>query len=232
MANATANELFIDEMAAAAGADPVEFRLRHLTDPRAIEVVRRAAAAAGWETRPSGPQVPERARTAPGSLPNGRGIAFARYESTFAYAAAVAELEVDPGSGAVRVTRLAIAHDCGSIVNPDGLANQIEGNVIQGISRALKEEVTFDRSAVTSLDFTTYRILTFCEAPEIRIELIDRPGEPPLGAGEPAICPIAAAIGNAVYDATGARLRTVPYTADRVLAALRGTNANPGALST
>ena len=150
----------------------------------------------------------------------GRGIAFARYESRYAYAAVVAEVEVDPRSGAVRVSRVVVGHDCGLIVNPDGLINQIEGNAIQGVSRALKEEVTFDRAGVTSLDFSTYRILTFSEAPSIQVELINRRDEPPLGAGEPAICPMAAAIGNAVFDATGARLRTAPYTADRVLAAL------------
>ncbi len=221
MANTTANEGFLDELATAAGADAVEFRLRHVTDPRAIDVIRRAADAAGWETRPSGPDVPGRTPAPPGALLSGRGIAFARYESKYAYAAAVAEVDVDPHSGAVRVTRVTLAHDCGLIVNPDGLVNQIEGNVIQGISRALKEEITFDRTGVTSLDFTTYRILTFCEAPTIQVELINRPDEPPLGAGEPAICPMAAAIGNAIYDATGARLRTVPYTAERVLSALR-----------
>ena len=194
MANTTATEGFLDELAAAAGADPVEFRLRHLTDPRAIEVVRRAAASAGWETRPSGPGAPGRTPTTSGPLLSGRGIAFARYETKYAYAAAVADVAVDPHSGAVRVTRVTVAHDCGLIVNPDGLLNQIEGNIIQGVSRALHEEITFDRTGVTSLDFTTYRILTFREAPTIQVELINRPDEPPLGAGEPAICPIAAAI--------------------------------------
>ena len=151
----------------------------------------------------------------------GRGIAFARYETEFAFAAVVAEVEVNPASGGVRVTRVVVAHDCGLIINPDGLANQIEGNVIQGISRALKEQITFDRTQVTSLDWSTYRILTFAEEPEIVVELIDRPEEPPRGAGEPAICPVAAAIGNAIFDATGAQLRTVPYTAERVLAAMQ-----------
>jgi CO/xanthine dehydrogenase Mo-binding subunit len=220
MANTTANECFVDELAAAAIADPVEFRLRHLTDPRAVEVIRRAAEAAGWETRPSGPAAPGRTPAIAGSLAIGRGVAFAQYESKYAYVATVAEVEVDPSSGAVRVSRVVVAHDCGLIVNPDGLLNQIEGNVVQGISRALKEEVTFDRSAVTCLDFSTYRILTFAEVPTIRVELIDRPDEPPLGAGEPAICPMAAALANAIFDATGARLRTVPYTADRILKAL------------
>jgi CO/xanthine dehydrogenase Mo-binding subunit len=219
MANTTANESFLDELAVAAGADPVAFRLRHLTDPRAIEVVRRAAQAAGWETRPSGPRTLGRDRAA-GDLLTGRGIAFARYEARYAYVAVVAEVAVDPSSGGVRVGRVVVAHDCGLIINPDGVTNQIEGNVIQGISRALKEEVTHDRTSVTSLDWSTYRILTFVEAPTIEVVLIDRPDEPPLGAGEPAICPMAAAIGNAIFDATGARLRTVPFSPARVLAAL------------
>ena len=220
MANTTANESFLDELAAAAGADPVEFRLRHLTDPRAIDVIRRAAQVAGWEARVSGPGAPGRTRESGGELLIGRGIAFARYETEYAYAAIVAEVTVDPGSGDVRVQRVVVAHDCGLIVNPDGLINQIEGNVIQGVSRALKEEVTFDRSRVTSLDWSTYHILTFEEIPKIEVALINRPEEPSWGAGEPAICPMAAAIGNAIFDATGARLRTVPFTADRVLAAL------------
>ena len=216
--NATANELFIDELAAAAGADPVEFRLRHLYDQRAIDVIRGAADAAGWETRPSGPETAATAATA-GPL-TGRGIAFARYETEFAYAAVVAEVEVDPSNGNVRVTRVVVGHDCGLIINPDGLNNQIEGNVIQGIGRALKEEVTWDDHAVTSLDWSGYRILTFAEVPVIETVLIDRPEEPALGAGEPAICPVVAAVGNAIFDATGVRLRTIPFTSERVLAAL------------
>jgi CO/xanthine dehydrogenase Mo-binding subunit/aerobic-type carbon monoxide dehydrogenase small subunit (CoxS/CutS family) len=218
LANTTAIEGFVDELAAAVGADPVAFRLRHLTDPRALEVIRRVAQAAGWEARPAGPCAAGRSAQA-GEFRSGRGIAFARYESTHAYVAAVAEVTVHRGSGAVRVSRVVVAHDCGLIVNPDGLANQIEGNVIQGISRALKEEVTWDQSQVTSLNWATYPILTFAEVPAIDIELVDRPDEPPWGAGEPAICPMAAAIGNAIFDAAGARLRTVPFTADRVLAA-------------
>ena len=150
----------------------------------------------------------------------GRGIAFARYESKYTYVAVVAEVTVDPGCGAVRVTRVVAAHDCGLIINPDGLTNQIEGNVIQGISRALKEEVSFDQTQVTSLNWATYPILTFVEVRAIEIALINRPAEPPWGAGEPAICPVAAAIGNAICDATGVRLRAVPFTPDSVLAAL------------
>jgi CO/xanthine dehydrogenase Mo-binding subunit len=217
MANTTAIESFLDELAVAAGADPIAFRLRHLSDPRAIDVARRAADVAGWRARPAGPGTSR--RTAGAGLARGRGIAFARYESKYTYVAVVAEVTVDRGSGAVAVTRVVVAHDCGLIVNPDGVINQIEGNVIQGISRALKEEVTFDQSQVTSLNWGTYPILTFAEAPPIEVALIDRPEEPPWGAGEPAICPVAAAIGNAIFDATGARLRTVPFTAERVLAA-------------
>lgn len=223
LANATANELFIDELAAAVGADPVEFRLRHLYDQRAIDVIRGAAEAAGWETRPSGPESPATTATA-GPL-KGRGIAFARYETEFAYAAVVAEVEVDPSNGNVRVTRAVVGHDCGLIINPDGLNNQIEGNVIQGVGRALKEEVTWDEHQVTSLDWSSYRILTFAEVPVIETVLIDRPEEPALGAGEPAICPVVAAVGNAIFDATGVRIRTMPFTPERVLAAL-GTGAN------
>jgi nicotinate dehydrogenase subunit B len=208
MANTTANEAFLDELAVLAGADPVAFRLRHLDDPRAITVIEKAAEIAGWQPRPS--PSPD-ADPAAGKTLTGRGIAFARYETAYAYVAIVAEVAVEPVTRAVHVTRVCVAHDCGQIINPDGVANQVEGNVIQGISRALKEEVTFDRRQVTSLDFSTYPIATFPEAPELRIALIDRQDEPPFGAGEPAICPVAAAIGNAIYDATGVRLRTVPF---------------------
>ncbi len=220
LANATVNELFLDEMAAAAGADPVEFRLRHLYDLRAIDVIRGAADAYGWDSRPAGPD--PAAAPAEGDMLTGRGIAFARYETEFAYAAVVAEVEVDPTNGNVRVTRVVVGHDCGLIINPDGLTNQLEGNVIQGIGRALKEEVTWDDHQVTSLDWSTYHILTFPEVPAIEAVLIDRPEEDALGAGEPAICPVVAAVGNAIFDATGARMRNVPFTPERVLAAMEG----------
>ena len=132
----------------------------------------------------------------------------------------MAEVEVDPSKGNVRVTRAVVGHDCGLIINPDGLTNQIEGNVIQGIGRALKEEVTWDEHLVTSLDWSGYHILTFPEVPTIEVALIDRPEEDALGAGEPAICPVPAAIGNAIFDATGVRMRTMPFTPERVLEAL------------
>ena len=213
--NSFAIESFMDELAAAAGADPVAFRLRHLTDPRAIAVVERVAQLARWQPRPSP------ARVAAPPVATGRGIAFAQYESAFAYAATVVEVAVDRRSGEVRVQRAFVAHDCGLIVNPDGLRNQIEGATIQTISRTLKEEVAFERGAVTSLDWGSYPILTFAEVPDdLEVELINRPDQPPVGAGEPATCPIPAAIANAVFDATGARLRTVPFTPERVKAAL------------
>jgi CO/xanthine dehydrogenase Mo-binding subunit len=150
----------------------------------------------------------------------GQGIAFARYESRFAYVAAVAAVAVDPASGEVRVSRVVVAHDCGRIINPDGVRNQVEGNIIQGVSRALKEEVTWDAHAVTSLTWETYPILIFPEVPDVDVILIDRPDQPPWGAGEPAICVVAAAIANAVHAATGTRLRTLPFTPERVKAAL------------
>ncbi len=131
-------------------------------------------------------------------------------------------MEVDRKSGAVRVTRFSVVHDCGQVINPDGVKNQIEGNVVQTVSRALKEELTFDRSRVTSLDWKSYPILTFSEVPEVAIELIDRPTEKPWGAGEPSAAVVPSAISNAVFDATGARLRSVPFTPAKVRAAIQG----------
>ena len=151
---------------------------------------------------------------------SGRGVAFIRYENTLAYCAAVAEVAVDRGSGQVRVQRVSVAHDCGLIINPDGVKNQIEGNVIQATSRALKEQVTFDQSRVTSVDWRSYPILTFPEVPTVEIALINRPHEPALGVGEISSLPMAAAIANAVFDATGRRLRTIPFTPATVKAAL------------
>ncbi|HEV2530068.1 MAG TPA: molybdopterin cofactor-binding domain-containing protein [Thermomicrobiales bacterium] len=220
VANGTANESFMDELATLAEADPVEFRLRHLADPRAIEVIRRAATRFGWEARPSGPEYSGVISAADGTV-TGRGIGFARYESEFAYAAVAVEVTVNPADGTVRVNRVAVGHDCGLIINPDGLQNQIDGCVIQGIGRALKEEITFDASSVTSLDWSTYSIMRFADIPVIDIELVDRPDQPPLGAGEPAIVPVVAAVGNAIYDATGVRLRQYPFTPQRVLAAMQ-----------
>ena len=214
--NTFANESFFDELAHAAGADPLAFRLTHMaSDQRALDVLQRVAALASWQPRPAG------ARARSGTL-HGRGIAFVRYENTEAYVAAVADVAVNATTGAVRVSRIAIAHDCGLIVNPDGLRNQIEGNSIQALSRTLKERVTYDRTHVTSIDWKTYPILRFSEVPTVEIALIDRPHEPIKGAGEASTTVIAPAVGNAIFDATGVRLREVPFSPDRVLAALHG----------
>ena len=192
----------MDELAAAAGADPVEFRLRHLTDPRAIAVVRAAAKLANWQ--------PRVAHTAP-TKGRGRGFGFVQYEGTEAYVAAAVDVEVDEAAHSVRVARACVAHDCGLIVNPNGLKNQIEGNVIQAISRTLKERVRFDHAHVTSLDWRGYDILRFNEIPDsIEIELIDHPELPSVGAGEASTSPIPGAIANAIYDATGKRMREGP----------------------
>jgi nicotinate dehydrogenase subunit B len=215
MQNTYANEAFMDELAAAADVDPVEFRLRHLKDPRGAEVLRAAATRARWVTRPS----PRRAAT--GALARGRGVTYVKYENLRTYVAAVADVEVDRRTGAIRVTRVVVAHDCGQMINPDGVRAQIEGNVIQTVSRTLKEEVKWDRSRVTSVDWAGYPILTFPEVPEVVVEMIDRPAEPPWGAGEPASAVVPSAISNAVFDATGVRVRTVPFTPERVRAALR-----------
>jgi nicotinate dehydrogenase subunit B len=211
--NTFANESFMDELAAAAGVDALEFRLRHLDDPRAIDVIHAAAEKAGWESRPS-PQ-PWRQGTM-----DGRGLAFARYENEEALVACIAEVQVDPDSGLVSVRRIIVAHDCGLIINPNGLKNQIEGNVIQSLSRALKEEVQFDEYRIRSVDWESYPILKFSEVPPVEIVLLNRPDQPALGAGEPATVTTAAAVANAIYDAAGIRLRQVPFTPAKVKAAL------------
>jgi nicotinate dehydrogenase subunit B len=215
IANVFAVESFADELAAAAGMDPVAFRLRGLTDPRAIEVLKRTTGMIDWQTRPSPNSHP-----AEGDLFIGRGIAYVRYKQAENYIAIAMTVAVNKASGKIAVRRVACAHDCGLVVNPDGLRNQVEGNILQTLSRTLHEEVTFDKSRVTSVDWVGYPILTFPEAPTLQVDLIDRPELPSYGAGEAASAPVAAALANAVYDATGVRLRTVPFTAIRVKAAL------------
>jgi nicotinate dehydrogenase subunit B len=215
--NTFANESFMDELATAAGADPMAFRLAHVAnDPRAVDLLNALAKLAAWKARPPAQNVDRSA-----ARMHGRGVAFVRYENTQAYVAAVADVTVDRATGSVRVEKIAIAHDCGIIVNPDGLRNQIEGNAIQATSRALKERVTFNTSGVTSLDWRSYPIVRFSEVPDVTIALIDRKHEPILGAGEATTTVIAPAIANAIHDATGVRLREVPFTPDRIGAALR-----------
>jgi CO/xanthine dehydrogenase Mo-binding subunit len=204
--NTFANESFMDELAAAAETDPLAFRQRHLADPRALAVLEAVAQAASWGSElPAG---------------EGRGLAFARYENDQAYVATVIEAAVEESSGRVEVRRVTVAHDCGLIVNPDGVRNQIEGNVLQALSRALKEEVQLDSQGQTSLDWDSYPILTFREVPELDIVLIDRTDQPSMGAGEPATVTVAAALANAIFAATGARVRQVPFTPGRIRAAL------------
>jgi CO/xanthine dehydrogenase Mo-binding subunit len=215
MANILALEGFMDELAAAANADPVAFRLNQLTDSRAIDALTRAASRFGWDTRPS-PNPTARQ----GTVLVGRGVAYTWYKHAENHVAMAMEVAVDPATGRIAVRRVTCAHDCGLIVNPDALSNQVEGCIVQGLSRTLYERVTFDRSRVTSVDWASYPLLTFPAVPEIDVVLIDRRDQPLLGAGEAATVPVAAAVSNAVFDATGVRLRHVPFTPDKVKAAL------------
>jgi nicotinate dehydrogenase subunit B len=207
-ANVFAIESFMDELAHAAGIDPVEFRLRHLADERARAVIEAAAGRAG--SRPEG---------------RGRGIAFARYKNRQGYVAVVLDLRVDRDSGGIHLERAIVAADVGQIVNPDGLSNQLEGALIQSASWTLKEQVTFSPHGITSVDWDSYPILRFDGAPQIETVLLNRPGQPYLGIGEGAQGPVPAAIANAVFDAAGIRLREIPFTPERVQAALRSLQA-------
>ena len=215
IARCFASESVIDEVAADLRADPLDFRLNNLTgNKRALECLRAAADKSGWQKRPSP------APAAIGNIARGRGIALTQRANTFV--ATVAEVEVNKTTGEVAVKKIVCSHDCGLMINPDGVKNQVEGNVIQGVSRALYEEVTFDSDgAVTSLDWGTYPILRFPDLPELEVVLINRPEVPPLGAGEGATIPPAAAIANAIFDAVGIRLREGPFTPNRVLAGLQ-----------
>ncbi|MBZ5578858.1 MAG: molybdopterin-dependent oxidoreductase [Acidobacteriia bacterium] len=214
--NTFAHECFLDELAARVKADPVEYRLRHLKDARLIEVVKEAAKAANWETRPSPQPLPRKT-----GVVTGRGMACVLYEGDNGYSALVAEVEVNQDTGRVTVKRLVACNDVGPVSNPDGLRNQIEGGALQGLSRALGEEVTWDSEKVTSVDWRTYHTLPMGFAvPKIEAVLLDRPDAEATGAGETSITVLAAALGNAIFDATGARLRQIPFTTERVKKAL------------
>jgi CO/xanthine dehydrogenase Mo-binding subunit len=211
-----AHECFMDELSARIKADPVAFRLQHLSDDRLIAVVKAAAQLAHWESRSS----PKPASGA-AKIATGRGVACVAYEGNNGYAAVVAEVSVDRETGRVVPKHFAVALECGPISNPDGLRNQTEGGILQGMSRALVEEVTWDNKRVTSTDWETYNSLYLdLELPTVEISLINRPDVPATGAGETAITVVPAAIGNAIFDATGIRLREVPFTAERMRAAL------------
>jgi CO/xanthine dehydrogenase Mo-binding subunit len=204
--NVFAIESFLDELANERGEDPVAFRLRHLSDPRAQDVIRSVAQRAKWK--------PEKI------FGIGYGLGFARYKNTGAYCAVVAEVE---GAEDISVERLTIAVDVGEAVNPDGVINQIEGGAIQATSWVLKERVRFDRQRITSNSWTAYPILRFSEVPKVQVEVIQRPDSEPLGAGEAAHGPVTAAIANAVFDALGVRVRNLPITRDSLIAAMESS---------
>jgi CO/xanthine dehydrogenase Mo-binding subunit len=218
MQNTYANECFLDEIAAAANSDPIEFRLKYLdpADKRGIEVLQRMITLAKWEKHAS-PR-----KNVSGNIVKGRGMSYVKYELNRTYVATVCDVEVNRTTGEIRVPKFYLVHDCGQIINPDGLKNQLEGNIIQTLSRTLFEELKFNRSHVTSLDWETYPILTFPQVPDMVMDLIDRPTEKPWGAGEPAAAVIPSAISNAVFDAIGVRVRSVPFTPEKVKAAMKG----------
>ena len=206
-ANVFALESFMDELASAAGADPVAFRLAHLTDPRARAVIETVARKAGWTGNQKGDGT------------RGRGIGFAKYKNLATYVAVVADVELDRTSGVVRVPRAWAAVDSGLIINPDGLANQIEGGIVQSVSWTLMEEVRFDKNGILARDWASYSVLTMSDAPKVEVELINRPNERPLGAGEASQGPTVAAVVNAFANATGKRIRDLPLKPERVRAA-------------
>ena len=214
--NTFANESFFDELAAAAGVDPLEFRLRYLKDPRGIELLDRLTRLAKWENTAG-------KYGQGGDIAKGRGISYVKYELVRTYVGVVADVEVNRQTGGIRVARFFVVQDCGQIINPDGVKNQLEGNMVQTLSRTLKERVTFDRAHVTSVDWASYPILTFPDVPDVVIDLIDRPGEKPWGSGEPSASVVPSAVSNAVFNATGARLRSVPFTPETVKAAMQRT---------
>jgi nicotinate dehydrogenase subunit B len=214
--NTFANECFMDELCAHVKADPVAFRLKHLRDTRTIGVLKAAAEASKWDARVS--PTPTAGKT---GVVSGRGIACVAYEGENGYAALVADVTVDLDTGLVRPKRFIVALDCGPISNPDGLRNQIEGGILQGMSRALVEEVTWDNRRITSVDWESYRSLHLdYEIPAIESVFVTPKDVPATGAGETAITVTPAAIGNAIFDATGARVRELPFTPERVKAAL------------
>ncbi|CAG9233278.1 Isoquinoline 1-oxidoreductase beta subunit [Paraburkholderia tropica] len=210
-----ANESFMDELAVAAHADPLEFRLRHFSDPRAQAVLHAVEQRAAWQRRPLF------SLRQSADIVRGRGMACVRYEPNHAYVAAVVEIELNRATGVIQIGKVTVAHDCGLVVNPDGVRNQVEGEVVQTLSRTLFEQVDFSRSAVTSVDWLTYRLLKFPELPsQVDVMLLDRPDQPPVGAGEPTCAVIPPALASAVYDAIGVRPRTIPFTPASILALL------------
>ena len=221
--NTFAHESYIDELASEAGVDPIEYRLRYLKDPRAIDLVKAVAERADWQPRPV-----RQEKENEGDIAHGRGFAYALYvHSKFpgygaAWSAWIADVAVNTATGDVSVTRVIAGQDSGLMINPDGVRHQIEGNVIQSTSRALMEEVSFSGASVASREWGAYPIIKFPDLPKIDVLMLPRNDQPPLGVGESASVPSAAAIANAIYDATGVRFREPPFTPERILAGLRG----------
>jgi CO/xanthine dehydrogenase Mo-binding subunit len=220
VASVWAVESLADEIAVASKMDAVAWRLRGLSDPRAIAVVKRAAEMLQWKERPS----PNPEASGNGIL-TGRGICYVRYRGNENYLAMAMELTVDPASGKIAVKRVTCAHDCGLVVNPDALKNQIEGSIVQSLSKMLYEEVKLDPSRVTSVDWVSYPVIRFPDVPPIEVSLLDHPSAPLYGAGEASMTPVGGALANAVFDAAGIRLRTVPFTPARVKAAIAAKRA-------
>ena len=214
--NSFGNESFIDELATSSNADPAEFRIKNLNDPRAIAVIRAAMKSSGWQSREPAFKSNQNAK-----IVTGRGIAYVRYNNSITYVATVAEIEVNKETGKISVKNLHVAHDCGQIINPDGVQNQIQGGAIQTVSRVLMEEVKWTGSEIESVDWASYPIVRFNDVPKVHTVLIDQPGTPSWGAGEQTPTTIPAAIANAVFDATGVRLRTIPFTPESVKLALK-----------
>lgn len=214
MQNTYANECFMDELAAEAKSDPIAFRRKYLDDKRGHELLERLVKLSNWEARPAA----QMKQT--GNILKGRGMSYVKYELVRTYVGAVADVEIDRTTGKVSVPRFYLAHDCGQMINPEGVKLQLDGNIIQTLSRTLIEEVKWDRSMVTTLDWASYPIITFPDVPQIAYDLIDRPNERPWGAGEPAAAVVPSAVANAIFDATGVRMRSVPFTPEKVKAAL------------
>jgi CO/xanthine dehydrogenase Mo-binding subunit len=213
--NTYAHEAFMDEVAAAAKVDPLEFRLRHVGDQRLLDVLNAAGKAANWQSRPS-----PRTDTRPGAVASGRGIAGALHQGNNGYCAMVAEIDVNRESGVILVKRLVIAHDCGPMTNPNGVINQLEGGALAGVSRSLLEQVTWDDQKITSIDWRSYRAISLgLQLPKIETVLINRTEGKAMGVGETSIILVGAAISNAVFDATGIKLREIPFTPEKVKAA-------------
>ncbi|WP_175776316.1 xanthine dehydrogenase family protein molybdopterin-binding subunit [Burkholderia anthina] len=231
--NSFAHDAFVDECAALAGIDPLAFRIRHLQDPRAIELLQAVADRAGWTPRAGRNKARDERDAA--RVVRGRGIAYARYvHSRFpgfgaAWSAWIVDLSIDRVSGEIRIERVTVGQDTGTMINPDGVRHQIHGNVIQVLSRTLKERVRFADGKVASREWASYPILTFDEVPDVDVVLMPRQGEPPLGAGESASVPGPAAVANALFDATGVRFYAPPFTPETVRAALREAGRLPSA---